>query len=209
MSDGIPRFPSNSIKPRPKTENDDPEIESKKQAITKAKIKPKSLVDRFAGTFFGEDADTVLSYIWGDVLIPAAKNTIVEMVKSGIEMLIFGETLGASRRSGERSRGLIVNYAGAYETRGRDTHAERRIRSRHQFNEVVLQSRSAASAVLEDLRNQIEDYGTASVADFYDLVDIESEYTDHKYGWTDLSRTVIMQVREGYIIDLPRAVQLG
>ena len=46
-----------------------------------------------------------------------------------------------------------------------------------------------------------------SVADLYGLVGIDSEYTDNKYGWTNLSSASIKATRDGYILDLPRPVR--
>ena len=62
-----------------------------------------------------------------------------------------------------------------------------RNRSRHDFDDIVLDSRGEAEEVLSTLVDLVEDYGVASVADLYDLVGIESTFVDTKYGWTNLS----------------------
>ena len=54
----------------------------------------------------------------------------------------------------------------------------------------------------------ISSYRVVSVADFYDLAGITPEYTDNKYGWTDIRSANIVRVRDGYMIKLPRAVPL-
>ena len=51
----------------------------------------------------------------------------------------------------------------------------------------------------------LEKYGMVSVADLYDLVGVTGNYTDNKYGWTNLSNAEIVRVRDGYQIKLPRA----
>ena len=48
-------------------------------------------------------------------------------------------------------------------------------------------------------------FGEVTVADLYDLVGISSDYTDRKYGWTDLATAKPIRVRGGYLLDLPRA----
>ena len=55
----------------------------------------------------------------------------------------------------------------------------------------------------------IETYGLVSVADFYDLVGVTGDYTDNKYGWTDLRNANVIRVRDGYMIKLPRALLLN
>ena len=49
-----------------------------------AKVKKKSKTGKFADMFISEDARNVKSYIVSDVLIPAAKKLISDIVKDGI-----------------------------------------------------------------------------------------------------------------------------
>ena len=55
----------------------------------------------------------------------------------------------------------------------------------------------------------IATYGLVSVADFYELVGVPSNYTDNNYGWSNLRNAYVDRLRDGgYIIKLPRAFQL-
>ena len=45
-----------------------------------------------------------------------------------------------------------------------------------------------------------------SVADLYDLVGISGNYTDNKYGWTNLRNSDVQRVRDGYLLKLPKAL---
>ena len=76
-----------------------------------------------------------------------------------------------------------------------------RNRSRHNFDDIILDSRGEAEEVLSHLVDLVDDYGMASVADLYDLVGITSNFTDNKYGWTNLSSASVSRVRDGYLID--------
>ena len=69
--------------------------------------------------------------------------------------------------------------------------------------DIVLASRSDAEAVLTQLRSLLNDYGVVTVSDLYDLVGVTSNFTDNKFGWTDLKTAVIKGVRTGYLLDLP------
>ena len=66
------------------------------QPIAKAKTKKKNkLVD----TFISEDAQNIKSYILMDVLVPAIKKAISDIVTDGISMLLYGDTSHGSKRS--------------------------------------------------------------------------------------------------------------
>ena len=54
----------------------------------------------------------------------------------------------------------------------------------------------------------IDTYGVASVADLNDLIGISGDYTDNKYGWTNVKAGEVMRVRDGYVIKMPRAVPI-
>jgi hypothetical protein len=81
-------------------------------------------------------------------------------------------------------------------------------RAKHDFDEVVLESRGEAEEVLSNLVDSIIDYGQATVADFYDLVGIATNFVDGKWGWTDLRNASVSRVRGGYLINLPRTQPL-
>ena len=54
----------------------------------------------------------------------------------------------------------------------------------------------------------IETYGSATVADLYDLVGITCNYTDNKYGWTNLRNAEPIRVRDGYMLKMPKALPI-
>lgn len=54
----------------------------------------------------------------------------------------------------------------------------------------------------------IDTYGNVSVADLYDLVGKSCEYTDQKYGWTNIRNAEPIRVRDGYMLKLPKATPI-
>ncbi len=54
----------------------------------------------------------------------------------------------------------------------------------------------------------IDKYGSATIADLYELLGKKSEYTDNDYGWKDLSTSSQRRVREDYLLELPRPICL-
>ena len=76
-------------------------------------------------------------------------------------------------------------------------------------DEVVFEHRRDAETALDGLVEVIARYGFASIADFYDLAGITCRtFSANKYGWTDIRTAKVVRVREGYIIQLPRTVQI-
>lgn len=201
-------YQSNSHKAREEQKQQNEIIERKKiQPVAKGKAKKKSEVKKFADIFVAEDVTSVKNYIINDVLIPAAKKAISDIVTNGIDMLLYGEAKGRSRdrdRSGGR-----VSYTKYYE-RGRDVDRDydRRTtrRSVYDYDDIVLDTRGEAEEVLNRMDDLIDAYGMVSVADLYDLVGISGNYTDNKYGWTNLRNATVQRVRDGYLLKLPKAL---
>lgn len=165
----------------------------------KVKVKKKSELHKFASSFVSEDASKVKSYVIGDVLIPAIKKAISDIITNGIDMILYGET-GHSRRSSS-SR---VSYSKYYDDRRDDRRSDSSLRSRYDVDDVLFETRDEAKDVLERMDELIDTYGVASIADFYDLAGVTGNYTDNKYGWTNLSAADVVRVRDGFMIKLPR-----
>lgn len=197
-------FPSNSHK---KPQQQERKVVTK--VITGKVVKhKKSLGKRISDIFLGGDISTVTEYVLYDVLIPAAKNMIFEMITGGTEMSLFGEKKG---RNTSRDRGKShVSYSSYYKSDrdGRDKRDSREMsrmsRAKHNFDEIKLETRGEAEEVLSNLVDLTIDYGMATVADLYDMVGIKEDFTDNKYGWTDLRTASVTLVRGGYLINLPR-----
>lgn len=199
-------FPSNSHKRKEETKKPEKKVEK----VTSGKVvkQKKTLGKKFTETFLGDNIESVSSYIVYDVIIPAAKNMISDTVSNGIEMLLFGQTRGSRTR---RDKGKsYVSYSNYYKDRDqdRDRQVSQRNRARHNFDDIILESRGEAEEVLSHLVDLTEDYGMASVADLYDLVGVTSNFTDNKYGWDNLASGRVVPVRGGYLLELPRPIVL-
>lgn len=171
-----------------------------------------SITKSLQNEFVKEEPNYVWDYVVHDILLPAAKVAISEVVTSVTDMFLFGEVRS---RSSSRDRG------GRYSThsrdiRDRDDSRDRDDRRRYghrmrydDFSDIVFETRSDAVKVLEKMRDYIEDYDSVSVANFYDLVGEDSEFNDNDYGWTSLKNAYVEGGRGGWIIELPRAKHLG
>lgn len=202
-----PEFPPNSKMSK--------EIKSVDKNITPvvssgAVRRKKSLRKQFTETFVAGDAKTALRYVAFDVLLPAAKDMVVDSFTQGIEKLIFGD----SRRRGSTTpmsgpTGYISynRYSAAGQGPGPGSGPRRALsrqaRSRHNFDEIILDDRAEAENVVDNLFELVSRYESATVADLYELVGLNSNHTDHKWGWTDLHGAGVTRIRGGYLLDLP------
>jgi len=177
------------------------------------RVKKKSWIQKLLGSIIGGDSgEGVGDYILTDVLVPAAKSTIQDMVTSGIEMLLFGETSGARRGvHRDRDRGTKVSYGSYFKDDRRDRRDSRRVPGYHNRLEgISFESRGEAESVLDALVDLLDEYENVSIADFYEQASIENmiEFTDNGWGWTNLARARIIRTRDGYEIEFPRLQRL-
>lgn len=190
-------------------ENQKPEKKVEKIVNGTVKTKKKNEFRKFADTFISEDAQNVKSYIFMDVLIPTIKKAISDVIKNGIDMILYGESGRSSRGSG--SIASKVSYRSYYD-RENDIRSYRTSSVRasgYDFDDLIFDNRGEAEAVLDRMEEILSMYGLVSVADLYDLVGITERYTDNNYGWTDIRNANIIRVRDGYLLKLPKALPLN
>jgi hypothetical protein len=204
-------YPSNS-KARP-TIGPRSEEPKKVERVTSGEVirQKKSWRKRFNENFVGGDARSVSSYVFLDVLIPAAKDAISDAISGGIEKMLFGEARSSSRRSarGYGSNNSYTSYNrftpnSPLGRRDEPRGPSRRARATHDFDEIVLATRVEAEEVVDRLFNLVSQYESATVADLYDMVGVTGNYTDDKWGWTDIRGAGVTRVRNGYLLDLPK-----
>lgn len=167
-----------------------------------AKVK-KNEVRRFADIFISEDVKNVKSYVLMDVLVPAIKKAISDIVTNGIDMILYGES-GRPKKSGSS----FVSYDSSYRRSDERRHESAPARTSYRYNDIVLDTRSEAEEVLNHMDDIIETYGVVRVADFYDLCGVTGNFTDNSYGWSNISTAKIEHTRDGFVIKMPRAMPI-
>lgn len=197
-------LPTNSHKS--KEEKTKPPKDVKKVISGEVVERKRPLIKRITETLSGDDAQSVGGYILFEVIIPAAKDMIIDAVTTGIQRLLNGDSYRGGRRS---SQGYVPynRIHGSAQTAGRaegSRSISQRGRATHDFKEIVLSTRGEAEEVLDRLTDLINDYDVALVSDLYDLVGITGSFTDDKWGWTSLTGARVERVRDGYLLNLPR-----
>lgn len=180
----------------------------------------RSLFGRFVTGVAGpEGLPGIGSYVNEEIIKPAIKNIIVDAVTSGINMVMYGERGGGGNRgrhtpySGASRQGGAyrpnTNYSSNYRSQPSDRQEQpERMAARAArigVDEYVIADRFDAAQVLTSLTEYADRYDAVSVADYYDLIAVQPQFTDNNHGWTidTITRASIVPVRGGYVIKFP------
>lgn len=194
-------FPSQSITPQ------GPQL----KAVTQGRARKMPLGRRAKEAFFpGSPGEAFGSVIW-DVFLPAAKDMLFDGLQEGFQRLIFGESRGVYRRTLSNTSNVSrVNRHSpdrALGFKGNERMSDQGRRNQD-LTEIVIDSRVEAEHVLDQMNQLIDQYDVCTLADFYTLVGQTTAHTDFKFGWESLGNAVVRRFHDGYIIDMPRPVQI-
>ena len=164
-----------------------------------ATTRKRSGIAKMSDVFIAEDVQTVKNHIFIDVVVPAIKNVIADIVTSGIQMILYGDTVRPNKAPGTR-----YNYGSCYNSLNQPKPASSSNYSGYGYDDPVVGSRGDAERILQEMAEIIQEYNSASIADLYDLCGITGRPTDMNYGWTELGGARSVRVPEGYLIQMPR-----
>lgn len=164
---------------------------------------------RITRSMFADDISNVGDFVVTDVLVPALRNLLFDIVVQGSSRSIFGTARNA-RRSTIGGMGPVTSLKTAYHRVSEADPRElpREARAKHDFDLIVLDSHAEAVDVVESLIERVDRYGSASVADLYDFVGVTGSFQDQRWGWTNLAGADVRQVRDGFLLDLPKPTSL-
>lgn len=195
-------LPDNSHKGRNEAKQKT-DLEGKRaEKVVRGKVKTKKNdMRKLSDMFISEDAANIKDYILFDVLAPIIKKGFYDLIVNSLDIALFGG------RGGKRSIADRVSYN---EVSRRDdrSYSRSRTTSGYSYDDIILETRGEAEAVLSRMDEIMEEYEIVRVADLYDLVGITGEHTDNKYGWTNIRNAEIERVRDGYRIKMPRALPI-
>lgn len=168
------------------------------------KTRKRNGVTKLKDVFVNEDAKNVKSYIFSDVLVPAIKKLLYDIVNDGASMLLFGNTSSGRKKT----IGSNVSYRQFYDSKVEDRRPVSS--SRFDYEDLIFESRGEAEAALSKMDEVIDVYGTVSVADLYDMCDLTAPYTSNRYGWSNIQTAEVARLRDGgYVLKLPRALPIS
>lgn len=193
-------YQSNSFKSK---ELEAKQPEKKLTKVANAKLKKKSEIQKIAETFVAEDLNKVKNAVLMDVIVPAVKKVISDIVTNGIDMLLYGEV-----KNNKATTTSKIGYNSMYNSQNQ-ANAARVARSSYIYNDIILSSRGEAEEVLNQMNEIIGTYGVVSVADLCEIVGVTGEFTDNKYGWSDIRDAYVERSKDGYMLKLPRALPIS
>lgn len=199
----MPEYQSNSHRTKELAAQEKSDERRTEKVVTgSTKLRKKSTLTKMANAFLPGDVDDVKRYVLRDVLIPTIKRTISDVV----DMLLGVNTTPRS----SSPAGTRVSYRSYYDARNdrRESTALRTRSTPYSYDDVVFDRYDDAAEVLLRMRELVSRFDAVSVADLFDMTGHAGNYTDNKYGWTDLSDARIERVSDGYIIRLPRPIVL-
>ena len=203
MDDYKPK--SNRYKEEQKKQQEQANEKRAEKVVTGTVItKKKSGLRKFADDFMAEDAKNIKNYVFGEVLIPAAKKAIYDIVTNTFDMILYG----GSRPGNKHSTAGQVSYRNYYDRGNSAPRDNRSISNSYSYDDIILTDRREAQEVLDRMDEMMATYGLVRVADLFDLVGKSGSYTDNKYGWTSIRSAEIVRVRDGWWIKMPRAVPI-
>lgn len=171
--------------------------------ITVAQTPEDGLYQASTDTFSLILLDVVMPGMDGFTLL---KKLQEEIITQSVPVILIG------RLGGRNNKGSRASYQRYYDDRRDDRRDYGRPRavSGFDYDDIVFDTRGDADLVLDQMESAINQYSLVSVADLYDLAGITCRsYTANKYGWTDLRGAKVVRVRDGYILELPRTVQIN
>lgn len=186
------------------TEKRNPDTEKRAEKVVTGKVKTKANAKRkLTDIFISEDVANVKNYILLDVIVPSVKKAIYDLIVGTLDISLYG-----GKGSGKRPTADKISYRDYNSMSRRDDRSITSSRSTYSYDDIVIETRGEAEAVLSRMDDIMEEYGIVRVADLYELVGVTGDYTDNKYGWTNIRNAKIVKVYDGYKIDMPRAMPI-
>lgn len=140
-----------------------------------------------------------------DLIIPAGRDLLFNVVTSVSQTLIYGESdqPSVSNRVNRIPYSSISNY----NRMGRPTSHVQKVRQLPEDG-FIFERKSDADAALEHLHEACDTFGVVSVQALYEICEQTAPYTANKYGWMNLDDARVERTRDGYILKLPRSMPL-
>lgn len=182
--------------------------EKKIEPIVSAKVrtKKKGLLQKAAGLLLPEDIADMRVNLKQEVLIPCFKDTVMDV----LHVMFYGER-GTKGGATYRNNVPRVSYQNYYNNQNANRRDYNQVHARpgYELLELIFDTRGEALDVLTTLDDIINRYGVVSVADYYEVASVQSNYTDTKYGWKDIRSADTVSIRGGgFTIRMPRPMPL-
>ena len=177
------------------------EQKEKAEVVAIAREKKKSFMAQLKETFVAKDIREVVKDVNEEYIVPNIKKGIFDTFTNGLGLFLGVESKKSSSASVPGSQ---VSYRSFYDKKNAEENRPFRARTRYSMRDMLFDDRGDAEKVLENLNDRIAVAHSVSAGDFLDMCGCPTNFTDYKYGWTDLRGVGVYRSSDGYRIDLPR-----
>lgn len=185
-------------------------LENKPVVQGKVTVRKKNFVERL--DIPGMVTDAVI-----DKIIPDLRDIAFNGITTVLSTMIYGDDRAVSRR-GYSSAARSTMRAYERDRHYRDYSSIRTLpidddryahpTSVYDPDDILFSNKEDVKTVYYKLENRINQYGQATVADLYDDANLSNINASDRFGWRDISDAHIRMVRDGYVLMLPRPINL-
>lgn len=183
----------------------------------------KPLGSKIRETFTGDDARTVGNFVLMDVILPSLRDLLYEIVMQSLGRSLYGNVGRKAVQRFANGPGQINPGFISYNLMGQQQHSPAPglramqpdgpnrplgIVAGREFEEVVFSERGDADAVLTQLATVLNDYRVVTLSEYKELIGVPFVHTDLKWGWFSLQGAGVKPIPGGYVLVLPRPVQI-
>lgn len=185
-------------------------------------MRKKSAWEKTKHRIFEQEKDEIKDHLFGDILIPALKDTVGSAIIDTVDILLYGEArhIGRGRtvQNGGVRYGNYVSYNSVSNNKsGSGVRSSMAVhpgpRNYMEMDDIYFESKWKANDLLNSMRSILADYSVISVADMYGLISekgpdgverpMVAPDTYNNYGWYDLSGADIGYTSYGWRLILP------
>ena len=202
------------------TESQKPNETPSEEKTPVEKVVTGKVVKKNKAKVFGADILEIGKGLTNEVVKPRLKDFVYDFIDTGMSRLLWNDS--PRSRIGYRpgyTGGGHTAYSSAYSGRPNSATSQtvnktisRQEREAFKFSEFEFAERVDAERVMDMLQAQVDQEGSVSVADYYGLIGVDTEYQDHKWGWTDAGELRDMKIRPShrtYVIIMPQPIPLN
>ena len=154
-----------------------------------------------------EVAESLWTYIFQGLIGPTFKDTAYKILTNIAHAVIFGNL------STDNKSSLSSGYR-SY-TRFSDDKPRRNVESdygtlsKYPTCDILFNDREELKAVVSQLEDTIDEFRVVTIGDLYDCVGWETYSTYYNWGWKDLNGMHIGTTLGGYVLHMPKPMQLN
>ena len=146
----------------------------------------------------------IANSLFSSLMKPTMQNLLLDFVNGALRMLVLKEDASSYGRA-HTPYNRFFDTSPTYQKSSSYSTVAPPIRA-NPYEPVLIPTRQEAETVLYHMRARIEEFGWVTVGDLYSMCRMPSNFTQERWGWTDLKHVGIGHTNQGWFIDLPEPV---